>query len=253
MNGLRSASITVVAMLGMWSAAASANLSVSPTSVDFRTVVIGDTATATVTLSSAKGNKRRPGTDYNILAASVGGNSAFSILSDSCMGMLPAGSRCTIELQFRPAVVGTVTGVLFINAIATDGTPVNEQVALTGTGDEGGGPPPPPGFLSVSPTSLSFLAKCNYEQASPQLVLVRNSGGQSITFQGVNLKSRDFSQSSGNCPSAGSLLAPSQSCAITVSYTNIRKGTKTAEMTVSASSNSEVVSLTGTCTDSFSP
>ena len=252
MNGLRSASITVVAMLGMWSASASANLSVSPTSVDFRTVVIGETATATVTLSSAKGNKRRPGTDYTVLAASVGGNSAFSILSDSCMGMLPAGSRCTIELQFRPAVVGTVTGVLFINANGADGSVVNRQVALTGTGDEGGGPPPPPGFLSVSPTSLSFLAKCNYEQASPQLVLVRNSGGQSITFQGINLKSRDFSQTS-SCPSSGSLLAPSESCVITVSYTSVRKGTKTAEMTVSASSNSEVVSLTGTCTTSFSP
>ncbi|MGA0103083.1 MAG: hypothetical protein ACO3LH_05150, partial [Steroidobacteraceae bacterium] len=142
--------------------------------------------------------------------------------------------------------------VLFINAVATDNTQVSEQVALTGTGDEGGGPPPPPGFLSVSPTSLSFLAKCNYEQASPQLVLVRNSGGQSITFQGINLKSRDFSQTS-NCPSSGSLLAPSQSCVITVSYTSVRKGTKTAEMTVSASSNSEVVSLTGTCTTSFSP
>ncbi|MFZ8984630.1 MAG: hypothetical protein ACO213_10165, partial [Steroidobacteraceae bacterium] len=112
--------------------------------------------------------------------------------------------------------------------------------------------PPPPGFLSVSPTSLSFLAKCNYEAASPQLVLVRNSGGQSITFQGINLKSRDFSQTS-SCPSSGSLLAPSQSCVITVSYDTIRKGTKTAEMTVSASSNSEVVSLTGTCTTSFSP
>ncbi|MGA1080833.1 MAG: hypothetical protein ACO3WK_10720, partial [Steroidobacteraceae bacterium] len=82
--------------------------------------------------------------------------------------------------------------------------------------------------------------------------LVRNSGGQSITFQGINLKSRDFSQTS-SCPSSGSLLAPSQSCVITVSYTSVRKGTKTAEMTVSASSNSEVVSLTGTCTTSFSP
>ncbi|MGA1497740.1 MAG: hypothetical protein ACO38Y_08005, partial [Steroidobacteraceae bacterium] len=154
--------------------------------------------------------------------------------------------------QFQPAVGGTVSGVLFINAVATDNTQVSEQVALTGTGDEGGGPPPPPGFLSVSPTSLSFLAKCNFQEASPSLVLVRNSGGQSITFQGVNLKSRDFSQSN-DCPSAGSLLAPTQSCVITVSYTNIRKGTKTAEMTVSASSNSEVVSLTGTCTTSFSP
>lgn len=252
MNGLRCLAAFATALVGLWSASAQANLSVSPSSVDFRTVTIGDTATATVTLSSAKGNKRRPGVDYNILAASVGGNPAFSILSDNCMGMLLAGSKCTIDIQFRPAVAGAVSGILFINALTADGTAVLEQVSLSGTGDEGGGPPPPPGFLDVNPTSLSFLAKCNYDTASPQLVLVRNSGGQSITFQGINLKSRNFSQTS-TCPSAGSLLAPSQSCSITVSYDTIRKGTKTAEMTVSASSNSVTVGLTGTCTDSFSP
>ncbi len=252
MNGLRCLAAFATALVGLWSASAQANLSVSPSSVDFRTVTIGDTATATVTVSSAKGNKRRPGVDYNILAASIGGDNSFAILSDNCMGMLLAGSKCAIDIEFRPAVPGPASGILFINAVASDGTPVFEQVSLSGTGDEGGGPPPPPGFLDVSPTSLSFLAKCNYDVASPQLVLVRNSGGQAITFQGVTLKSRDFDQTN-TCPSAGALLAPNQSCSVTVSYTNLRKGTKTAEMTVSASSNSLTVGLTGTCTTSFSP
>ena len=96
MNGLRRLAAATTLLAGFWSASATANLSVSPSSVDFRTVTIGETASASVTLSSARGNKRRPGVDYNILAASVGGDAAFSIVSDNCMGMLLAGSKCTI-------------------------------------------------------------------------------------------------------------------------------------------------------------
>lgn len=241
-------------VLSAWAGSASATLTVSPTSVGFGNVSLGEAKTGAVTISSAKGNKRSPGQDYNLLAIAVPANPSFKIIGNNCPAMLPAGSRCTVTVEFRPAAQGPASSELVITARSTAPQTAADTViyvALSGTGVISG--PVTPGSLSVNPTSLFFLAKCNYELASPQAVLVNNPGDLAVTFQGISLKSRNFTQQSSSCPQAGQPLSGGQSCTITVSYTSDRPGTKTAEMTVSASSNSVTVGLTGTCTTSFSP
>lgn len=244
----------VLSSAAFWSASAHATLTVSPTSVSFGNVSLGEASTSSVTITSAKGNRRNPGQDYNLLAIAIPANSSFKILNNACPAMLTAGSRCTVTVEFRPAFQGPASSELVITARSTAPQTAADTVIyvpLSGSGVITG--PVTPGSLEVSPTSLFFLAKCNYELASPQVLLVRNPGDLAVTFQGISLKSRFFTQQSSGCPQSGQPLAGGQSCTITVSYTSFREGTKTADLTVSASSNTVTVGLTGTCTTSFSP
>ena len=96
-------------------------LSLSPSSLDFGSRVVGTTTALTATLANTgQGNA-------SFLPPTVSGN--FSISSTTCGLSLAAGTSCTITVAFTPAgtgaQVGTLTVANFINPVAT---------ALTGTG-----------------------------------------------------------------------------------------------------------------------
>ncbi len=88
-----------------------------------------------------------------------------------------------------------------------------------------------PPIAGISPTSLAFLTQVINSISSPQVVTLSNTGQgplniTSITLGGTN--PGQFTQSN-NC---GTTLAPSASCQISVSFSPITAGSKTAMLTI---------------------
>jgi hypothetical protein len=97
----------------------SAAIVLSTTTVTFPATAVGDTATATVTLSTTS--------DQTIGLADS--DTADFPYSTTCAASLPAGSTCSIALQFHPSAVGNLQAWLLVNSVS--GKPL--PIALTGT------------------------------------------------------------------------------------------------------------------------
>jgi hypothetical protein len=93
----------------------------SPTSVDFGTVIVGQTATQTVTFHN---NGPAAATIYNYSDT----NSTFSAVGSTCTPTVAANTSCTYTLQFTPIAAGPQTGTFEIEDKSS-----NPTVTLTGT------------------------------------------------------------------------------------------------------------------------
>jgi hypothetical protein len=93
----------------------------SPTSLDFGTVIVGQTATQTVTFHN---NGPAAATIYNYSNT----NSAFSAVGSTCTPNVAANTSCTYTLQFTPTATGPQTGTFEIEDKSS-----NPTVTLTGT------------------------------------------------------------------------------------------------------------------------
>jgi hypothetical protein len=106
-------------------------VSVTPASINFGTVTIGQTATKNVTFQNAGS------TAMQITSATFAGTSpVFSIQSNTCGfvagsgGSVPANSSCTFTLEYDPTAAGTQTATFSIGDPDPTGP---QQVSLTGT------------------------------------------------------------------------------------------------------------------------
>lgn len=87
--------------------AASPSLAFDPALVDYGSVAVGQTASATVRLS----NTGRSGT--GALTLSVSGPAAFGLTLDDCTGLsLGPAKSCSVTVRFSPTGGGPVTGTL---------------------------------------------------------------------------------------------------------------------------------------------
>jgi len=93
----------------------------SPTSADFGTVIVGQTATQTVTFHN---NGPAAATIYNYSNT----NSAFSAVGSTCTPNVAANTSCTFTLQFAPTATGPQTSTFEIEDKSS-----NPTVTLTGT------------------------------------------------------------------------------------------------------------------------
>jgi len=116
-------------------AAPSSAIVLSATAITFPTTAVGDTATATVTLSTT--------TDQTIGLSDS--DTADFPYSTTCATSLAAGSTCSITLQFHPRTAGDLAGWLTVNSASTKPTPISLTGTATGT---------PPAFNVGSPISL---------------------------------------------------------------------------------------------------
>ena len=106
---------------------------VTPASLSFGTVTIGQDATKTVTFQNT-GSTALAITSANIINGTA--PVPFSILSNTCGfvqgsgGSVPANSSCTFTLEYDPTVAGTQTATFSIGDPDPTGP---QQVSLTGT------------------------------------------------------------------------------------------------------------------------
>ena len=81
-----------------------------------------------------------------------------------------------------------------------------------------------------SPTSVNFGDQQVNTTSSPQFVTLSNGGAEDLIISGI-ATSGDFAQTN-NCPAAPAMLAPSQSCSISIAFTPKQKGTRTGKLVV---------------------
>jgi hypothetical protein len=151
-------------------------VAVSPTSLNFGNVTLGQTSTQGVQLTN-NGNA-----DLIVNVATASGN-GFGITGLSLPATVTAGQSLSLTVHFAPATAGSVTGsITFTDNVL--GSP--QIVAVTGSGIATNA------TLSANPGSVSFgnvLVGSN----SSQTVTLTNGGTSTVTISQANVSGRGFS------------------------------------------------------------
>jgi hypothetical protein len=201
------------------------SLSVAPSSLDFGSVLVGDSSSAmTVTLTNISSG---PDT---INPISVGGTQAtdFSVTSDQCSNAtVPSGQSCTFSVVFKPSANSQEAGLL---TIAASGAAGFVTVGLTGFGSM-------QAILSVSPPTLTFPPTIIGMASAAQMATVTNTGN--ITAESLSLVAGGTFTQTNNCPSS---LAASASCRVAVVFRPVSVGSSSGAVgfqtpTISQNSN----------------
>jgi len=221
-------------------------LTVSPTSLNFGTVLIPNTSTArTVTLTN------NTNAAIAFTSAVMNGNPAAAntdyMVSNSCSGSIPFGATntCTVSVTFKPTVVGSETATLQL----TDSDSTSPQsITLTGTGAN------PTPAVGLAPTSLSFGNQLLNTPSAAQTVTLTNTGTGPLTIISISIPPpSDFAETSTGataCPTTLPATAGSNTCTISVMFTPTATGPRTGTLTITdnASNSPQTVPLTGTGT-----
>lgn len=205
-------------------------LGVSPATLAFGAVNVGDTSAAqTVTLSNSGGS---PLTVSSLTAATA----PFALVGGTCGGVpitLAAGANCTLQYSFSPTAAGPAAQSLTANA----GAAGSGSVALSGTG----------GIGSVGVLSSNI----NFGQvrvgASGQLSLtITNTGGGSLQVTGLSAVSAPFSQiTGGTCGTLPFTLAAGANCTVLYRFAPTATGSFSETVTVSSNGGTATATLAG--------
>lgn len=215
---------------------------VSPTSLNWVSVVVGgkgaqkvvtltNSGTAAITISSVALTGANPGD--------------FVIFSKTCGTSLAASASCTTNILFAPTVAGARSATLSFTDTATN-TP--QAVALTGTGTGSAS-----GSASVTPASINWVSVAIGKGGAPKAATLTNNGTAAISISSIALTGAnpgDYQISSKTC---GASLAASASCTATIVFSPTATGMRTATLnfTDSASGSPQTVALTGTGASGF--
>lgn len=153
-----------------------------------------------------------------VIASSSSGTS-----TGTCSNNLPAHSSCSVNVQFAPTQIGSVTGSLTVSdAVRT------QTVGLSGTGVQ-------PPAIGVNPASLTFPAQQPGVASAPQTVTVTNTGGAPLAGLSTQIApTGSFSVSA--TTTCGLTLAAEASCALPVVFNPATTGGSAATLNISSSS-----------------
>ena len=192
-------------------AAAAPTVVASPESLVFPTQLVKVKSFAQPVVLTNTGTKT-----VSVTGAALTGDFA---LTGKCPAKLAAGKSCTLNTTFTPTAAGLRTGTLTYS-VSTG----NVTVALTGTGT-----PTATGWLTFSPSTVSFNSGYVIGDNPSQTVTVTNSNGVAAGITKISKSgSKTFTQTN-NC---GTVLAAYASCTITVTFMPTAGGTFTGSLTV---------------------
>jgi hypothetical protein len=205
-------------------------VSVSPGSVDFGSLNVGNTTTQPVTIQ----NTGNTVLTFSSIAVS-GGGGVFRVQSNPCGASLAPGAQCTVTLSFTPATVGGSAGTLVVTDNAA-GSP--QDVALSGAGTSPN--------LAISTNNHAF-GSLTIGKLGPSLgVTVSNTGNGPLTVSSVNVTGANpgsFHISAQTCTAAP--IAIGGQCTVTVQYTPKLTGALAGTLTVHSSPTNATVTLSG--------
>ena len=209
------------------------DVSLSPTSLSWGSVAVGQTSGAKAL--TVTNNQSVPLTFSSI---SIPAGSDFVESSTTCPttpSTLAASASCTVSVQFRPLAQGTRTGTLTL----VDNAPSQTQTAsLSGGGIVGS--------VLFSPTSVSFTSVEGTTSAA-QTVTLTNTLSTPVTLTSFKT-SAQFAQTN-TCPVSPAILAAQASCSFSVTYSPTSSSASTGTVTVgytAATSESIQLYLSGT-------
>jgi hypothetical protein len=218
--------------------AAPLTVTLAPTSLTFASTTVGLTTAAQVVTIKNTGT-----TAVTLTSETFTGTNATSFVKSAttCATSLAAAASCTISVEFKPTVAGTVTANL---SVADNATGSPQVVALKGTATAAATP-----TVTLSPTSLAFPASITGTTSDAQVVTVKNAGTVSVTLSSIAVGGTNAT-SFLELNSCGTSLAAGASCSLYVAFKPAAAGalTGTISVTDTATGSPQKVTLTGTGT-----
>ncbi|MGM9488576.1 choice-of-anchor D domain-containing protein [Ideonella sp. YS5] len=245
-TGSRSASLTLksdasngdatVSLSGTGQAVATPQASLSPSSVSFGSVTVGNSSTAqTVTLTNS-GSAALSITD-------ISAASPFSA-THACGSSLAAGANCKISVVFTPTGSGAASGNLSVSSNAS-GSP--HTVGLSGTGVLAS-----TGILQWTDSSAVAFGNATVgDDAATHTLTLSNTGSGTATlgeFTVSGSNAADFRVDGSSTCAASQQLAAGAQCTLVLGFSPSAAGARSASLAVSATNAStpDAIALSGT-------
>ena len=202
-------------------------LSANPSSVNFGSVITGNSNSQTVTLSN------NGSASVTITAANVTGT-GFSSSGLSLPATIAAGANTTFNVAFAPASAGSVSGSVSLVSNAPS-SPL--AIALSGTGTAA------TAILTATPSSLPF-GNVDVNSNSSLTTTLKNTGNSNVTISSVTPSGTGFSASG---VSSGLTLGPNQTATLTATFAPTASGGVSGSISIASNATGSPtnVSLTG--------
>lgn len=191
-------------------------LSLSPSSVNFNTLVAGQTQTWNISVNNTS----------SVVASlqsaiAISGSTAFSITSSTCGTVIAANSNCQVVVTFAPQTAGNFTGQLNVLMVGA-----NAPQVVTLSGGATANTP----VVTVAPSAVNFGSVTTGQTANAWTLTVNNPGGSPITFSSpVALAgSREFQMTT----TCGTGLPAYGQCQVLVSFFPVIPGQATGQVVV---------------------
>jgi hypothetical protein len=210
--------------------------SVTPSSIDFGGVPVGDTSSGqTITVAN-------DGSSNLVVSsiATVGGHSTdFALTRGTCPNLTPTlsgGSSCTIIARFSPAASGVRSTAA---RITSNDASSPHDVTLTGTG-------------TLAPvaditTSLVFGVVAPNQTSSAQAITIANDGNDDLVVSSIakaGAQSADFALSLGTCASFTPTITAGSSCTVTATFSPSAAGLRTTSVQIASNDANSPHSVT---------
>ncbi len=213
--------------------AASTTIKITPTSLAFSDQAVGQTTSRALTIVVTNtGN-------VPVIIDRVVESGDFRVTSNGCttLAFRTPDSTCNISVVFTPTAVGARTGSITITDNAT-GSP--QIVTLSGNGLAVSA------TATLSPTTLAFSKQPVGLASFTQTAIITNTGNVPINLTSATITGTnpgDFSQTNFCIPS---VVTPTRTCSITVTFTPTATGVRTAKLNVLDDAGTQSVNLSGT-------
>lgn len=182
-------------------------LTLSATSFDFGTDIIGSTIAKTVAIVTNTGSVPVQ------LNPTITGDPSYAIVSaGGCGTSLPVGGSCNLQVSYTPTAASAAANqTAILNLGATNVMPTSTYaVSLTGRST------PPAGMLSLSSTSFDFGGNLVNNSITKTVAIVTNTGSVAIQLSPSLTGNASYSLvSAGGC---GASLPVAASCNLLVNY-----------------------------------
>ena len=209
-----------------------AGFSLSSTTVNFGSQLVGTTSPAQTLTLTNNGNAALSITSFAV----TGSNAADFAETNTCGSSVAVGATCTISVTFKPSLVGTETASVTITDNAS-GSP--QAVALSGMGTASA--------ASLSATSLTFASQSVGTTSAAQTVTLSSTGSAALSITSVAItgtNAADFAETN----TCGSSVAAGANCTISVTFTPAASGSRTASVSITdnGSGSPQTIALSGT-------
>jgi hypothetical protein len=215
-----------VALTGSGSSTATGQLTASPASVGFGTLIVGSNANQNVVVTNT-------GNAAVKISSVVASGTDYSVSGLTTPATLNPTASVTVTATYAPAAAGSTAGSITILSNASNST---LAVPLTGTGVQAG--------LSISPATFNFGSVVD-GQTKSQSFTVTNSGTAALTVAQLSPNGGSYSVSGLNAPAN---IAAGASTTFSVLFAPTTAGSLAGSVSVTSNSPSSpnVVALSGT-------
>lgn len=171
-------------------------VTVSPGTVTFPAVAVGNTSAASVvTLTNYK--------NVALTFTSIAASGAFHVASNTCGTSVAAGGTCTVGVTFSPSALGATGGALTFTDAAVNSP---QTVSLSGTGSSP---------VTLSSSSLTFASTTLGVKSAAQTITLTNALNAPLPIGAISA-SGDFAVASNTC---GSSVGAGLQCQVGVTFT----------------------------------